>query len=101
MSLKTLSEAIILQSADDILSASHREEGVEFFSGEGFRLCAELAEMTFNEKLKFLNMLLGCISMGKGIRNCTDEMIASNKKTINKRWTRSYKARKSAVMNAV
>lgn len=100
MSLRALSEAIILQSADDLFGASHREEGIEFFSGEGFRLCAELAGMTFDEKLKFLHMLLDCISKGKSIRGCSDEIVAGNKKTL-KRWTHPHKAGNNALVNTV
>lgn len=100
MSLKTLSEAIILQSTEDLLSASHKGECIEFFSGEGFRLCAELAGMTFDEKLKFLHLLLGCIARGKGIKDCSAEMVAENRKTP-KRWGHSHKGRKSVAMSAV
>lgn len=79
MSLRTLSEAIILQSAEDILSASHRKEGIDFFSGEGFRLCAEMAGMTFDAKLSFLNMLMGCIASGKELRECSGETVAGHR----------------------
>jgi hypothetical protein len=98
MSLRTLSEAIILQSAEDLLSASHRREGLEFFSGEGFRLCSETAGMTFDEKLEFLHMLLGCIASGKKMSECTREMVG-NKET--KGWSHSHKGRKNALLNAL
>ena len=98
MSLRTLSEAIILQSAEDLLSASHRKEGLEFFSGEGFRLSAEMAGMTFDEKLDFLHMLLGCISSGKKMSECSKE-IAGNKET--RKWSHPHRGRKSALANAV
>ncbi len=97
MSLKTLSEAIILQSAEDLLSASHRKEGLEFFGGEGFRLSAELAGMTFDEKLNLLQMLLGCISSGKKMSECSKES-SGNKETG--RWSHPHKGRKSAVLGA-
>lgn len=99
MGLRTLSEAIILQSAEDILSASHRKEGLEFFGGEGFRLCSEMAGMTFDEKLDFLNMLLGCIASGRNMSECAKE-IAENEHTSG-RWYHSQKSRKSDLLNAV
>ena len=98
MSLRTLSEAIILQSAEDLLSASHRKEGLEFFSGEGFRLSAEMAGMRFDEKLEFLNMLLGCISSGKKMSECSKEMTAGKE---TKRWSHQHRGRKSALANVV
>jgi hypothetical protein len=98
MSLRTLSEAIILQSAEDLLSASHRKEGLEFFSGEGFRLSAEMAGMTFDEKLGFLHMLLGCISSGKKMSECSKET-AGKRETG--RWSHSHKSRKNALLNAI
>ncbi len=97
MSLKTLSEAIILQSAEDLLSASHRKEGLEFFGGEGFRLSAEMAGMTFDEKLNFLQMLLGCISAGKKVSECSKES-AENREA--RRWSHPHKGRKSAMLGA-
>lgn len=99
MSLKTLSEAIILQSAEDILSASHRREGLNFFSGEGFRLCAEMAGMTFDEKLEFLHMLLGCIASEKGMKECSDEIVAGNVKS--EKPAHSHRGRRSAHIGAM
>ncbi len=98
MSLRTLSEAIILQSAEDLLSASHRKEGLEFFGGEGFRLSAEMAGMTFDEKLKLLHMLLGCISSGKKMSECSEELKASK---VTRRWSHNHRGRKSALAGAV
>lgn len=79
MSLRTLSEAIILQSAEDLLSASHRKEGLEFFMGEGFGLSAEMAAMSHDEKLKLLHMLLGCIASGKRKCACPGEAVEVRK----------------------
>ena len=41
--INNLAEAIILQSLEDLYEASHREESLEFFRGEGFRICTEIA----------------------------------------------------------
>lgn len=99
MSLRTLSEAIILQSAEDLLSAAHRKEGIDFFSGEGFRVCAEMAGMTFDEKLSFLNMLLGCIASGRKMGECSSELTGGDK--AGRRWVPSQRSRKGALLNAV
>jgi hypothetical protein len=99
MGLRTLSEAIILQSAEDLLSTSHRKEGLEFFEGEGFRLSAEMAEMTSDEKLSFLHMLLGCISSGKKLSQCSKDIIRGN--GANRTYQHSSKGRKSALAGAL
>ena len=100
MSLRTLSEAIILQSAEDLLSASHRKEGLEFFSGEGFRRSAEMAGMTYDEKVGFLHILMGCIASGKKMRECSDERAAGNRIRSGKS-THSHRGRRSAQLGAM
>jgi hypothetical protein len=40
VSLKVLAEAVIIQSAEDVLDEHQQAEAVEFFAGEGFRICA-------------------------------------------------------------
>ncbi|MCL5021815.1 MAG: hypothetical protein M1497_00315 [Nitrospirae bacterium] len=99
MSLRTLSEAIILQSAEDLLSVLHRKEGLDFFGGEGFRLCSEMAGMTFDEKMKFLHMLLGCIASGKKMTECSDELIKGEKAPGKQSHARRHG--RGAVLNAM
>jgi hypothetical protein len=55
--LKTLAEAVILQAMEDLWSSAHSRESVEFFEGEGFRYCADLAGMRVVERLKLIRML--------------------------------------------
>ncbi|MGE5300507.1 MAG: hypothetical protein ACM3MB_06025 [Acidobacteriota bacterium] len=43
MSIRALGESIILQSLEDLASATYREGSILFFSGEGFRLSAKIA----------------------------------------------------------
>jgi hypothetical protein len=100
MSLRTLSEAIILQSAEDLLSASHRKEGLEFFSGEGYRLSAEMAGMTHDEKIGLLHMLMGCIASGEKMRGCSGEHDAGNR-TRSGKLTPSHRSRRSAQLSAM
>lgn len=57
MSLKALAEAIILQSAEDFMSEDQQDEDVAFFSGEGFRICSEIAGMSHADKCAMLNLL--------------------------------------------
>lgn len=60
-SAKSLAEAIILQSMEDFWSNAYRQESIEFFKGEGFKICAEIAGMGHEEQSKVLEMLaMGC-----------------------------------------
>ena len=61
MGLRDLSEAIILQCASDLLDAPRNRDALDFFSGEGFRLCAEMAKVEHDEKIRFLSLLTDCI----------------------------------------
>jgi hypothetical protein len=61
-SLKALAEAIILQSMEDLWNGAHRKESVDFFEGEGFRTCAEMACMRQEEQLKVLQMITGSLA---------------------------------------
>jgi hypothetical protein len=54
MGVRTLAESIILQSMEDLSDTSHRAESLEFFSGEGFRICAQMAGMKSEEQVKVL-----------------------------------------------
>jgi hypothetical protein len=57
MSLKSLAEAIILQSAEDFMDEHRKVEDVDFFGGEGFRSCARLAGMDHADQCAFLNLM--------------------------------------------
>jgi hypothetical protein len=57
MGVRTLAESLILQSMEDISDASHRAESLEFFSGEGFRICAQMAGMKAEDQVKVLEMV--------------------------------------------
>ncbi len=54
MDIRTLAESIILQSIEDLWHREHREGSLEFFSGEGFELAAELAGLSNKDKRKLL-----------------------------------------------
>ena len=52
-----IAEAIILQAIEDLWSAIHRKESIEFFTGEGFAICASMAGMGLHEKLKLIQAI--------------------------------------------
>jgi hypothetical protein len=100
MGLRTLSEAIILQSAEDLLSSVHCREGVEFFGGEGFRVSAEMAGMTGDEKVRLLRMLARCIASGKHAKESSGGSHEGNKMRSGK-LTHSHRSRRSAQLGAM
>jgi hypothetical protein len=57
MKVKHLAEAVILQAMEDLWSEEHREECINFFTGEDFRSCASIAAMDTSEQIKILEML--------------------------------------------
>ena len=58
--LKNLSEAIIVQSVEDLWSPTHKKDSTDFFMGEGFRLASEMAGMSAVDRLRLLLMLRRC-----------------------------------------
>ncbi len=57
MGVKALAEAIILQSMEDLSDATYRAESLEFFAGEGFRICAQMAQMKPEAQVKVLELV--------------------------------------------
>ncbi len=55
--IKGLAEAILLQSLEDLWIDEERSNCIDFFTGEGFRLCSEIAGMSSNDKEKILDMV--------------------------------------------
>lgn len=56
MGAKTLAEAIILQSMEDLWDGKERADALRFFDGEGFSACAKIAGLNFFEQLRLYNM---------------------------------------------
>ncbi len=50
MGYRNLAEAVILQSLEDLCHPSYRRESKEFFKGDGYKICAEIAEIPFHKK---------------------------------------------------
>jgi hypothetical protein len=63
--LKALGEAIILQAMEDLGSRVHRRKSIEFFSGQGFEECADLAGLKETDRMKLISMLAKSSGMGK------------------------------------
>ena len=55
--LKSLAEAVILQSMEDLWHKTHKKGSIDFFTGEGFGLCADLADMKIVDRLRLLKIL--------------------------------------------
>jgi hypothetical protein len=54
---KGLAESIILQSLDDLWSKNFRKESENFFTGDTFCLCADIAEMNDLDQIKMRHMV--------------------------------------------
>jgi hypothetical protein len=68
VSLKTLAEAVIIQSAEDIMDKHQQIEAVEFFSGEGFRICSWMAGMDHSAQHIILNLIRRHVATSKLFR---------------------------------
>ncbi|HXW68664.1 MAG TPA: hypothetical protein VEJ88_03570 [Dissulfurispiraceae bacterium] len=55
--IKGLADAILLQSLEDLWIDEERSNCIDFFSGEGFRICSDVAGMSSDDKVKILNMV--------------------------------------------
>lgn len=67
MGLKSLAEAVILQSLEDFWSLTHRKQSIDFFKGEGFKVCSTIAEIDAIKQIEIL-CFLGGDSYGKSVR---------------------------------
>ncbi len=56
---KNLAEAVILQSMEDLWHPSYKEESREFFEGDGFKICAEIAGLNSMKKFKCIHLMGG------------------------------------------
>ena len=65
---RSLAEAIILQSIEDLWNPVCRKGSLLFFEGDGFALCSELAEISYIKQLAMLRMLAAA-GLKTGLRN--------------------------------
>lgn len=57
--MKTLAEAIILQSIEDLWDEGHKDDSLSFFRGEGFNMCAKMAGIRPDDRLRLLRLIGG------------------------------------------
>jgi hypothetical protein len=55
--IKSLAEAIILQSVEDLWDTGHADECKSFFQGEGFDICAGIAGIPSEGRSELLQMI--------------------------------------------
>ena len=55
--IKSLAEAVILQSIEDLFDSLQREKSIDFFKGENFTLCAETAGLSTLKQMRIIMML--------------------------------------------
>ncbi len=88
MGLKNLAEGIIVQTMEDLWDDDLREDCIEFFKGEEFRLCAELADMSLDDQLKLLDMVKGVLnSRNPRKRNDGNSNSAGGKTHTRQKWS--------------
>jgi len=54
---RSLAEAVILQSIEDLWNPVCKRESLMFFEGDGFELCSEVAGLSYIKQLVMLRML--------------------------------------------
>ncbi len=59
MGYRSLAEAVILQSLEDLSDPLHREESREFFRGDGFKIYGDIADLYFLNKRKIIHLTKG------------------------------------------
>jgi thiamine monophosphate kinase len=52
MGLRSLAEAVILQSMEDLWDERHEADCMTFFGGEGFNICATIAGLKLTDRLR-------------------------------------------------
>jgi hypothetical protein len=62
MMAKNLAESVLLQSIEDLWDKEQRRDCLDFFSGEGFRLCADIAGIQLTDQKKLLSLIGRSIS---------------------------------------
>jgi hypothetical protein len=67
MGLKSMAEAVILQSLEDFWNRTYRKQSMDFFKGEGFEICSDIAQIDAIKQIEIL-CFLGGDSDGKSVR---------------------------------
>jgi hypothetical protein len=64
--MRALADAILLQSLEDLWIYEERSNSIDFFTGEGFRICSKIAGMSSSDKVRLLNMVEDIIYQNSG-----------------------------------
>lgn len=59
MGVRNLAEAVILQSIEDLWDPAHHKKAIDFFTGDAFNLCSEIAGLDSSGKTKLILFLKG------------------------------------------
>ncbi len=59
MGYRSLAEAIILQSLEDLWNPSYEKESRRFFEGDGFKIYSEIAGLNLLKKKKIIHLIGG------------------------------------------
>ena len=65
---RSLAEAVILQSIEDLWNPAHKRGSLNFFKGNGFAFCTELAGISYIKQLAMFRMLANA-GRKKSLRN--------------------------------
>ena len=66
---RSLAEAIILQSIEDLWNPVCKRGSLRFFEGDGFALCSELAGISYIKQLAMFRMLAD-VGRKTSLRSC-------------------------------
>ena len=64
---KKLSEAILLQSLEDLFSGRHRLEALKFFAGEEFKVCASIIGLSAEDNKRLFEIVKSSRIAGKSV----------------------------------
>jgi len=64
MAIEDLAEAVIFQSLEDFWAKGRRKESIDFFTGDGFRVFADIAGMKVVDRLALLKLMRSSTSGG-------------------------------------
>ena len=67
--VESLMEGIILQSIEDLWMGGEIDACIQFFRGEGFSTCANLAGMNLHDQVKVLNLVNKIIDLHTAVRD--------------------------------
>lgn len=65
MSKRKLAEEIIRRYIEDLSDAKYRPESIDFFTGEGFDICSDMAGMSMEEKLRVMGLVKNLSGQGQ------------------------------------